>query len=118
MLAENSTSTAEISKRLVNFCSPKSRFFIKVSARRVEDEAKLVAASYPEPKRHLDSIKVSARRVEDEAKTCCSSLSRAEATLGQPNASAKSPTRCNQRRKAIEFVQRTQVKKLVRLKVF
>ena len=89
MLAENSTSTAEISKRLVNFCSPKSCFFIKVSARRVEDEAKLVAAYYPEPKRHLEQPNASAK-IADTLQSTKKSHRVCSKNTGQKTCSPKS----------------------------
>jgi hypothetical protein len=64
---ENSAVLAENSKRRVNFCTPNARFYDKVLARRAEDEAKLVSASHPEPKRHLGFAKMSARRTQGDS---------------------------------------------------
>ncbi len=88
VLAEFSAVLVEISKRLVNFCTPKGRFSDKVSARRVEDEAKLVSASHPEPKQHLGLAKVSARRAEDEAKLVSASHSEPKRLLDLVKVSA------------------------------
>ena len=67
VLAEIFAVLAENSKRRVIFCTLNARFYDKVSARRAEDEAKLVSAAHPELKRHLDLFKVSAKRAQGES---------------------------------------------------
>ena len=58
VLAEISTSTAEFSKRLVNFCSPKSSFSSKVSGigGSAEEVGKWDAASIKAVKRFFQRI--------------------------------------------------------------
>ena len=82
VLVEFSAVLVENSKRRVNFCTPQGRFSVKVSARRAENEAKLVSASYPEPKQHLDFYQSVSKASGERSETCFSFLSRAEATLG------------------------------------
>ena len=47
VLAEFSASTAENSKRLVNFCTPKARFFVKVSGFILRQMGFFVGRGFP-----------------------------------------------------------------------